>query len=175
MGPVGEGANRPTYGTGSLIAMVCCVLSVPVVPVTELAFRQLASLLCLKTHGCDRTSLKAFQTNLFAGLIAPAVAAFLNSSQRLINFAKQFSFTITSAQLKTKFGFLGCPIIWVREIGGLVLHVVDGSINLEHELAFPRSQNVVKVLQLIITHVVFAACWLIRFNAVNGAGQQIAP
>ena len=104
MGPVGEGANLPTYGTGSLIAIVCCVLSVPIVPVTELAFRQLASLLCLETHGRDRASLKTFQAYFFTSLIAPAVAAVVNSSQRLINLAKQFSFAITSAQAPSEDG-----------------------------------------------------------------------
>ena len=142
-------------------------LAVTIVPISELSFRELTPFLRFQAERCDRTRLKTFQPDIFTGLVTIAVAAVFDPRQCRIDLAKQLAFAVTRAQLKTKLRFLGGTIVRVREVRGLVLHVVHSSVDLEHEFALPGTQDVVEMRELVTAHVLFAAFWLVRLDAVN--------
>ena len=83
-GPVGEGANRPTYGTGPPLQRLGLVrvmkrLAIVVLAVTELFFCTLAAFLSFHTERRDRPSLQATKPDLLAGLLAIAVGLALHA------------------------------------------------------------------------------------------------
>jgi hypothetical protein len=61
------------------------VLSVPVIPITELTFRHLATFLCFNAQGRYRTGLKSFQADFLAGLLAKTVNTFFNTGQTRVD------------------------------------------------------------------------------------------
>lgn len=71
-----------------------------------------------------------------------AVAIFLviDAALRLIDFLDQFAFAIARAQLQTELLLLGGAIVGIREVGRVVFHVVDRTIDLFHELLLPLRQ-----------------------------------
>ena len=50
---------------------------------------------------------------------------------------------------------------------------MDSAVDLIHQLAFPGTQNLPEVLQLLVAHILFAAFRLIWRDAVNWARQNV--
>src|SRR6185437_2380939 len=148
--PVGEGAKRPAYaGPWSL--------PVTVVAVAVLPFAPLAPLLRFEAQGGDRPRLQALDADLLAGLETIAVAAVLDSLQRLVDLANEFALAVPCAQLQAEFLLLGGAVIGIGEVRRLVLHVRDGAIDLDHQIALPAVEDHAKVLELLLAHVLLAA------------------
>lgn len=102
---------------------------------------------------CCRSCFESTHTDVDATLIAKAVVVFLDANQRFIYLFDQFPLAIAGSQLETKLFFLRCAIRWVGKVRRLVLHMVDGSIDLFHQLVTPRAQDSFKVLALGFIHV----------------------
>src|SRR6185312_1120255 len=148
--PVGEGAKRPAYaGPWSL--------PVTVVAVAVLPFAPLAPLLRFEAQGGDRPRLQALDADLLAGLETIAVAAVLDSLQRLVDLANEFALAVPCAQLQAEFLLLGGAVIGIGEVRRLVLHVRDGAIDLDHQIALPAVEDHAEVLELLLAHVLLAA------------------
>ena len=116
-------------------------LAVSIVSVAELAFRHLPAFLRLDTKRRYRAGFKALEAYFLASFVTETITAVVDTRQRRIDLSQQFSFTVPCSQLKTELGFLRGAIVRIREIGRLVLHMVDGTIYLIHEFVLPRRQN----------------------------------
>src|SRR5580704_10360767 len=136
--------------------------AVPVVPVAVLPLASFAALLRLDRERCDGARLEALNADFLAGFQAIAVAAVLDALQRLIDLANEFALPVARAQLQAEFLFLRRPIVRIREIRGLILHVGDGAIHLFHEIALPAHEDLAEVLELLLAHVRFAALRNVR-------------
>ena len=99
---------------------------------------------------------EAPQTDLHPAGLAVAVFAALEVFQGLLDFLDQLSFAIARAQLQAEFGFLRSAVIRIREIGGLVLHVMHGAVDFPHQLVLPTVKDAAEVLDLSLAHIFFA-------------------
>ena len=70
-------------------------------------------------------------------------------------FLMRLALAIAGLELDTELLLLRCAIRRIGEIGRLVLHVVDGPVDLLHELTLPVEQHVAEVVELRRTHVGF--------------------
>ena len=143
------------------------VLTVSIVPIAELAFCQFPAFLGLYAKRRNRARFKALQADFLAGFLAEAIAAVVYTGKCAVDLAQQLPFTVTSPQLEPKFRFLRGTIVWIGEIGGFILHVVHRAIHFIHELALPRSQDILEMLELPVAHIFFATSDRVRRNAVN--------
>ena len=102
-----------------------------------------------------RSCFESTHADVDATLVAKTVVIFLDTNQRFIYLFDQLSLAIAGSQFETKFFFLRCAIGWVGKVRRLVLHMVDGSIYLFHQLVTPCAQDSFKVLALGFIHVLF--------------------
>ena len=115
--------------------------------------------------------LQALDADLFAGLEAVAVAAVLDALQGLVDLADKLALAITGAQLQAEFLFLGRPVVGIGKVGGLILHVRNGAVDLFHEVALPALQDLAEVLELLLAHVRFAALRHVRLDVARASEQ----
>lgn len=144
-------------------------LPVSIVPVSELSFREFAPLLGLQAKRCDWASFESLQADLFSCLVTEAVRAFLDACQGGIDLPEELALAVPRTQFQPEFGFLRCPVIRIREIGRLILHVMYGSIDFEHEFTLPGAQDFLEMVELSLAHVFLAPAWIIRIDSVNRA------
>src|SRR5690606_29227498 len=164
--PFGEGAKRPRPGA--------TLLAVAVVPIAVLLFTTFAALLRLDRQRGHGPGLQPLHADLFAGLEAVAVAAILDAGQRLVDLADQLALAIARAQLEAEFLFLRGAVVRIREVGRFVLHVRDGAVDLEHQVALPAEQDGAEVLQLLLAHVLLAALDDVRLYIARTRQQRVA-
>src|SRR5580704_1098809 len=117
------------------------LLAIAIVAIAVLPFPSLATLLRFDREGRDRPGFQTLDANLLAGLQAVTVAAVLDPLERLVNLANQLALTVTGTQLQAEFLLLGRAIVRIREVRRFILHVRDGAIDLFHQVAFPREQD----------------------------------
>src|SRR5512141_481679 len=142
-----------------------------VVPVAELLLATLAPLLGFDAQGCHRPRLEALHADGFAGLETEAVRAVLDALQRLFDLADQLALAIAGAQLEAELGLLRRAVVRIREVGGLVLHVQHGAVDLLHEVPLPRAENHAEMLELLLAHVLLALADDVRLYVAR-AGEQ---
>ncbi len=148
-------------------------LPISVVSIPELAFRHFTTFLSFQAQRGHRSGFKPLKANLFTGFVAKSVGTVVQTCQSGIKSSQQFAFPVTSSQLESKLLFLCCSVIRVGKVCRLLLHVVDGAVDLVHEFFFPGRQNGIKMLELCITHVFLATFWRIRLYAVNRTRQKL--
>ena len=93
--------------------------------------------------------------------------------QRLVDLADQLAFAVAGAQLQAEFLFLGGPVVRVGEVGRLILHVRDGAVDFDHQVALPAVEDAAEVLELLLAHVLLAALDDVRLYIAR-TGQQAA-
>src|SRR5690606_37024804 len=81
---------------------------------------------------------------------------------------------IARAQLEAEFLFLRGAVVRIREIGRFVLHVRDGAVDLEHQVALPAEQDGAEMLQLLLAHVLLAALDDVRLYIARTGQQRVA-
>ena len=91
--------------------------------------------------------------------------------QRLVDLADQLAFAIAGAQLQAELLFLGGAVVRVGEVGRLVLHVRDGAVDFDHQVALPAVEDAAEVLELLLAHVLLAALDDVRLYVAR-TGQQ---
>ena len=108
------------------------MLTVSIIPITELALCELPTFLCLDTQRSDRAGLEPFQADFFPGFLAKAVCAFFDSGESRIDLAEQLSLPVPGPQLEAELGLLRGPVVGIREICSFILHVVNGAVHFVH-------------------------------------------
>src|SRR6185436_19033178 len=147
-------------------------LSIAIVPIAVLLFPTFAALLRLDAQGRHRTRFESLDADLFAGLDAVTVGAVFDALDRFVDLANQLALAVTRAQLETELRLLRGTVVRVREIRRLVLHVVDGAIDLVHEVALPGVEDQPEVFQLLLVHVLLATPRDVWLDAAR-TGEQV--
>src|SRR5688572_20448290 len=132
-------------------------LAVAIVAVAVLLLAPLAALLRFEAEGRDRPGFEPLDADLLARLETVAVAAVVDALQRVVDLADQLALTVARAQLEAEFLFLRGAVVRVGEIRRFVLHMRDGAVHFDHEVAFPGEQDEAEVLELLLAHVLLAA------------------
>ncbi len=92
----------------------------------QLTFFDFVQRLAIDTLGRGGTRFQAPQTDLDAAGVAVAIVFLVEPLDGLVDLLDQFAFPIASSEFDAELLFLRGTIGWIGEVGGLVLHVVDG-------------------------------------------------
>src|SRR5687767_14572685 len=106
--------------------------------------------------------LQAFETDLDAARVAIPVLAGVDTLDRLVDFLDELTFAIAVAKLERHVRFLARPIVRIREDRRLVLHRVDGAVDVLRELALHLLEHLAEVSKLPRVHVFLLGLGLVR-------------
>src|SRR5690606_27059224 len=109
--------------------------------------------------------------DLDAARFAEAVLVLVDHVDCFLDLLEQLALAITGAQFQCELFFLGGAVVRVRQVGGLVLQMVDGAIRLLHQLLAPGQQDLAEVLALRFVHVLFALGGHVRCEAMHGGAR----
>src|SRR5690606_38906279 len=137
----------------------------------QLLFLDLRQLLAVDAQLGGGAGFQATNADLDAARFAEAVLVLVDHVDCFLDLLEQLALAITGAQFQCELFFLGGAVVRVRQVGGLVLQMVDGAIRLLHQLLAPGQQDLAEVLALRFVHVLFALGGHVRCEAMHGGAR----
>lgn len=110
---------------------------------------------------------QAADADFDAAAFAIAVISGVEGAQGFVDLLQQLAFPIAGAQLEAEVGFLAGPVVGIGKVGRLVLHVVQGAVDLFHQFSLPGLQNRPEMRLLGRVHVLLAVPDRVRLEAFH--------
>src|SRR5690606_28843176 len=96
----------------------------------QLLFLDLRQFLAVNAQFGGGARFQATNADFDAARFTEAVLVLVDHVDGLLDFLEQLTLAITGAQFQCELFFLGGAVVRVRQVGGLVLQMVDGAIRL---------------------------------------------
>lgn len=91
-----------------------------------LLFLDFSDVLAVDAEIGGRAGFKTLNTDFFATVVAVTVIVRVKLADSLFNLLDKLSFSVSDSSFKREFFFLGSTVDIVREVGGFIVHVVNG-------------------------------------------------
>ena len=121
--------------------------------IAHLLLAVLPALLRVETQRRDRARFEAIQADFLVGLLAEAVASFLDALERLVDLGDQLAIAIARAQLERILGLARGALRLVADIAHFIAQVVDRLLGLLDQVFAPLLQLGAEVGELTRAHV----------------------
>src|SRR5215470_16154147 len=121
--------------------------------VAHLLLAMLPALLGIEAQRGDRPRFQALEADFLVGLLAEAVAAFLDALERLVDLRDQLAVTVARAQLERVLGFARRAFGLVADVAHFVAQVVDRLLGLLDQVLAPLLQLGAEVGKVARAHV----------------------
>jgi len=129
----------------------------------DLSFADFLKRLAVDAESRRWPGFESFDANLDTAAIAIAVVTTFNLSDGFFYFLDQLALTITITQFDRNVGFLTCPVIGVGKDRRFILHGMNRTLNVVHQLSLERFEDGPEMSQLSAAHV-----FLTLFGNVGG-------